>query len=455
MTDLLRSTTFRWALGIALWSILLSLTMFAFIYWQTAAYLREELAETLRLEVRAAAADPAAAAMRVDTWTAMDVHATHYGGLFGSGGVRLAGNLGTVPARLARDGDAYRVNATVDVADRTLDDEIWAAALALPDGGTVVIAHDADEIDRVRLTTLRAFGLALVPTLAFSVLGGALLAGRARRRLAATEAAVARVMRGDLRQRLPVGRAGDEFDRLARNVNAMLDEIERLVGEVRGVGDAVAHDLRTPLTRLRLRLERGRDEARDVAELRKAVDQGLVWIDQTLEMVTAVLRIGEIEHGRRCSAFGQVDLGLVAREAVELFEPLAEEKGIVLGMTADEAVPAIEGDRSLVFEAVSNLLDNAVKFTPAGGRVTVGLCRRAGVTVMSVEDTGPGISVSEREQVFRRFYRAERARQTHGNGLGLGLVAAIAKLHGFSLVVMDRDGGGCRIEIVHPPTTHP
>ncbi len=147
MTDLMRSTTARWALGIALWSVLLALATFAFVYWQTAAFLREELAETLRLEVRAAAADPAGAAARVDTWVAMDLHATHYGGLFGPDGGRRSGNLDAVPPDLARDGEAYRVGARVDIAGHRLDDEIWAAALALADGSTVVVAHDADEID--------------------------------------------------------------------------------------------------------------------------------------------------------------------------------------------------------------------------------------------------------------------------------------------------------------------
>ncbi len=128
MTDLLRSTTFRWALGIAIWSVLLVLATFSFVYWQTAAYLREELAETLRLEVRAAAADPAATAMRAETWIAMDLHATHFGGLFGPDGKRRSGNLDAVPDGLARDGDAHRVSADLDIAGRALRDEIWAAA---------------------------------------------------------------------------------------------------------------------------------------------------------------------------------------------------------------------------------------------------------------------------------------------------------------------------------------
>ena len=449
MTEFLRSTTLRWALGIALWSVLLALTMFAFIYWQTAAYLREELAETLQLEVRAVAADPASAALRVDTWTAMDLHANHYGGLFGPDGARRAGNLDAIPDQLARDGDADRVSAVVQVAGRRLGDEIWAAALPLPDGSTVVIAHDSDEIDRVRGTTLRALGLGLVPTLALSGLGGLLLARRGRRRLAATEAALAEVMRGDLRRRLPVGTRGDEFDRLAANVNRMLDEIEHLMGEVRSVGDAVAHDLRTPLTRLRARLERSRTQARTVAEFHETIDQGLAWIDQTLAMVTAVLRIGAMEEGRR-TAFAPVDLGELAAAAVDLFEPSAEEKGVRLTLAIADGLPTIRGDRDLCFEALSNLLDNALKFTPQGGAVSVRLTHLGGAVSLAVEDTGPGLPATERDKIFRRFYRSEVARQTQGNGLGLSLVAAIAKLHAASVSVHPAATGGCRFDLMFP-----
>jgi len=450
MSRLVRSFAFRWALGIALWSTLLSLLLFAFVYWQTAAFMQDELAQVLRHEARYAAGDPAKAASRIETWISEDLHSVHFAGLFRADGRKLAGNLDVRPPGLPPDGEVHRIGTQVAIAGRRLHEELWSAARSLEDGTVVVVAHDTDEIDRAKATVIRALGLALVPTLAFSILGGVLLAGRARRRLASTEAAVARVMRGDLHQRLPVGEAGDEFDRLARDVNGMLDEIERLMEEVRGVGDAVAHDLRTPLTRLRLRLERGRDQACDIEELRQAVDQGLVWIDQTLEMVTAVLRIGEIEHGRRCAAFGPVDLRLVVSEAAELFEPLADEKGIALVIGIEEGASAVRGDRSLIFEAVSNLLDNAIKFTPTGGRIGIGLAWRDGVAVVSVEDTGPGIAAGERDHVFKRFYRAERARQTEGNGLGLGLVAAIAKLHGFPLSVGDGPRGGCRFEMACP-----
>lgn len=448
MTSLLRSTRARWAGGIALWSVLLALATFGFVYWQTASFLREELAETLRLEVRATAADPDAAAGRVDAWIAMDLHARHAGGLFTAKGQRISGNLPVLPMNLTPDGDAYRVRARVDLGERVIDDEVWATALALSDGRIVVIAHDTDEIDRVRATSLRALGLGLLPTLIVSSLGGLILADRARRRLGATQIALDRVMQGDLRQRLPIGERGDEFDRLAGNVNRMLDEIERLLGEVSSVGDAIAHDLRTPLTRLRARLERTRDGAVSVAEFRDAIDQGLAWIDQTLTMVTAVLRIGEIEHKRRFAGFAPVELPQLVREVFEFFEPFAEDKRVVLKLAIAPAVKPIHGDRDLLFEALSNLVENAVKFTPEGGRVRIELVVSGTGPVVSVADSGPGIPAGERDRVFRRFYRAERARLTPGHGLGLGLVAAITQLHGFGIEVGTSTEGGARFTIV-------
>ncbi|MGY2046887.1 ATP-binding protein [Methylobacterium sp. JK268] len=439
----------RWTLGIAAWSMMLALLIFAFVYWQTARVMEADLAEHLGHELRFAASDPAQVAARIETWIHEDLHNVHFAGLFASDGGRQGGNLERMPVGIPPDGSVRRIGTQVVLAGRRLHEELWAAALALPDGRRLVIAHDTDEIDRLAQTVTRALGLALVPALVLSVAGGAVLAGRGRRRVATTEAAIERLRRGDLSQRLPVGEADDEFDRLARKVNALLDEIERLVEEVRGVGDAVAHDLRTPLTRLRARLEVSRDQARSVEEFREAVDQGLGWIDQTLAMVSAVLRIGEIEHGRRREGFADVDLTRVVGEAVEFIEPAAEDKGVAVRVEAGTAC-IVRGDRDLLFEALLNLLDNAVKFTPPGGLVAVGLARRDGGTMIAVEDSGPGIPPGERDRVFRRFYRMKASGPAPGNGLGLALVAAVADLHGFPLRLDGSALGGCRVELRCP-----
>jgi signal transduction histidine kinase len=227
----------------------------------------------------------------------------------------------------------------------------------------------------------------------------------------------------------------------------MLGEIEALVHEIAGVGNDIAHDLRTPLTRVRARLERGRARAATLDELRTVVDQSIAGLDQSLAVVTALLRIAEIEHSRRLEGFSQVQLAPLVREVGDLYEPIAEDKRVTLQVEAvDEAT--IHGDRDLLFEAVANLVDNAVKFTPRGGRVTLALLRRNGESIIQVKDSGPGISEAEREAVVKRFYRSDKSRNTEGLGLGLSLVAAIVKLHGFRFTIAA--GPGCTTEIAFP-----
>jgi signal transduction histidine kinase len=269
------------------------------------------------------------------------------------------------------------------------------------------------------------------------------LSFRARDRLSEVNQRIQRIVAGDLRERLPTRRRDDPFDQLAVSVNRMLGEIETLVHEIAGVGDDIAHDLRTPLTRVRVRLERGRARATTLEELRTAVDQAISGLDQSLVIITALLLIAEIEHSRRREGFSQVRLASLLREIGDLYDPIAE--GLTLQVeTADEA--AVHGDRDLLFEAVANLIDNAVKFTPEGGRVTLALLRRDGGSVIQVKDTGPGISEAEREAVVRRFYRSDKSRNTEGLGLGLSLVAAIVKIHDFRFMISA--GPGCTVEIL-------
>jgi signal transduction histidine kinase len=250
-----------------------------------------------------------------------------------------------------------------------------------------------------------------------------------------------------LRERLPTRKSNDPFDQLAASVNLMLGEIEALVHEIAGVGNDIAHDLRTPLTRVRARLERGRARATTLDELRAVVDQSIGGLDQSLAVVTALLRIAEIEHNRRLECFGQVQLAPLLREVGDLYEPIAEDQRISLQVEiADEAT--VHGDRDLLFEAVANLVDNAVKFTPEGGRVTLALLCRDGESVIQVKDTGRGIPEAEREAVTKRFYRSDKSRNTEGLGLGLSLVAAIVKLHGFRFTITA--GPGCTAEIAFP-----
>jgi signal transduction histidine kinase len=230
-------------------------------------------------------------------------------------------------------------------------------------------------------------------------------------------------------------------------VNGMLGEMEILIHSLAGVGNDIAHDLRTPLTRARLMLERGRTNARTLEQLQVVADKTIDGLDQSLAIVTAILRLAEIEKGQRLAGFGKVSLGELVREVCDMYEPIAEDKGISLLVRSSSEFSAY-GDRDLLIEAVANLVDNAVKFTPAGGQVEIGLVSGRGESIVRVKDTGVGISEQERDAVLRRFYRSEKAGHTSGLGLGLNLVNAIVKLHGFRFTIVP--GSGCLVEIGCP-----
>ncbi len=237
----------------------------------------------------------------------------------------------------------------------------------------------------------------------------------------------------------------EPFSKLAVIVNGMLDEMETMIHALAGVGNDIAHDLRTPLTRARLTLERGRTNAATLEQLQAVADKAIAGIDQSLTIITALLRLAEIENSRRSAGFGTVALDDMLREVCDIYEPIAENKNIALHVGATNRL-TVCGDRDLLIEAVANLVDNAIKFTPEGGKVDIALLRGEGETIVRVTDTGCGISEQEREAVLRRFYRSDKIRNTPGVGLGLNLVAAIVKLHGFRLAI--HSGPGCRVEIV-------
>ena len=224
-------------------------------------------------------------------------------------------------------------------------------------------------------------------------------------------------------------------------------QLEEALQEAKVVGDNIAHDLRTPLTRVRIRLERGREHASTLEEFRAVADQAIAGLDQLLTTITALLRITEIEHSRRRERFGEVQLAPLICEVGDLYGPIAEDKGVTLWAEAPDGA-TVQGDRDLLFEAVVNLVDNAVKFTPEGGRVELVLLCREGETVIRVIDTGPGIPEIEREAVTKRFYRSDKSRNTKGLGLGLSMVAAIIKLHDFRFRISA--GPGCTAEIACP-----
>jgi signal transduction histidine kinase len=290
--------------------------------------------------------------------------------------------------------------------------------------------------------------LGLIPAVVLSLAIGILLSLRTQNRLSDVNRTIRRIVAGDLRERLPTRGVDDPFDQLAVGVNRMLGEIEALILKIAGVGDDIAHELRTPLTRVRIILERGRANAKSLEELQQVSDRAIGGLDQSLTIITALLRIAEIEHHRRLAAFGDVALADLVRQVCDLYEPIAEDKQITLGVEVQEDI-RVRGDRDLLLEAVANLVDNAIKYTPEGGCVDLSLRQEDNVPLIQVRDTGPGIGEDEREAVTQRFYRSDKSRRSKGVGLGLSLVTAIVKLHGFRLTIST--GPGCVAQIICTP----
>jgi signal transduction histidine kinase len=447
LPDFARTTTFRWTLTIAGAIVLYTLVLFGFVYWQTAAYLISENDALLAEELRVFAANtPEQRLAEIDDRLRKDPRRVKIAGLFGADGRRIVGNIESLPGGLTPDVPADAVVVRLEGGDRE-NQRVRLAAHPLPGGEILVIGRNIDELAEIAGIVGRALGLGLLPAFGLAVAIGMVLSLRALGRLSDVNRKIQSIVAGDLRERLPTRGSSDPFDQLAVGVNRMLGEIEALIHEIAGIGDNIAHDLRTPLTRVRVRLERGRKHASTLEESRAVADQAIAGLDQSLTIITGLLRIAEIEHSRRLDRFSEVRLGLLLREVGDLYEPIAEDKRVTFRVEAtDEAI--VHGDRDLLFEAVVNLVDNAVKFTPEGGCVDLSLLRRDGETVIRVSDTGPGIPEAEREAVTKRFYRSDKSRSTEGLGLRLSLVAAIVNLHGFRFTI----GGnpGCAAEIVCP-----
>jgi signal transduction histidine kinase len=253
------------------------------------------------------------------------------------------------------------------------------------------------------------------------------------------------IMETGLGRRIPIRGTQDEWDQLAQNLNSMLERIETLMAEVKQVSDNVAHDLRTPLARMRGRLEKASSEKNAPNHDQSLVSETMADLDDVLRMFSSLTRISQVEAANRTAAFRMVNLGEIATEVAELFDAAAEGKGGRVEVFGDKTA-CISADRDLLFDAISNLVDNAIKHGRAGGLVSIRLDQKDGEAILSVSDDGPGIPTGEFEHVFKRFYRLERSRSTPGNGLGLSLVAAVARLHGASIKLID-NAPGLRVEL--------
>jgi signal transduction histidine kinase len=443
LRDLRKTTAFRITVLFSALLIGSVLLLFTLVYWQSANLLMGNLDESLLHEARELMATPDdGQALNLEGLIASDPHQDWQGGLFDQTHQVLAGTVTAWPKGVILDGQVHELTGGLPGATPHQSKDMRVVGMTLPNGRILVMARRADEVHEVREVVLRSLSVGLVASVGLALVGGVVMSFSSLRRIEAMHRATAAIVTGDLSRRLPVDGSGDDFDKLAHIVNAMLAEIERLIDDMKAAGDNIAHDLRTPLTKLRSGLEGALRRGGELSAHRAAMREAIAETDQILATFRALLRISEVESGQRRAGFGAVDLVKLVSSATELFEPFATERGLTFRSDI-QAAPRVQGDPDLLFEAVANLLDNAVKFTPPGGSILVSLAADGRI---AVEDDGPGLPSERRDLLFQRFARGDKARHLPGNGLGLSLVAAVARLHG--VVVTVREGApGCRIEI--------
>jgi signal transduction histidine kinase len=442
------STTLRWTSLVAAIFAAFTVALLGFVYLKTKDDLTMRSDQLIASQISVfAGLSPERRLDAINEHLKQDPAHVRIAGLFDSGGHRIAGNLESLPPDLKTDNAVQ--SAVVDRIDEggRQKQAVRLIARTLQNGDVLVFGRNVEEVGEVERVVGRALALGLIPTVLLCLAVGVALSARARERIAEVNERVQRIVAGDLRERLPYRGTNDPFSKLASMVNGMLDEMEALIHALAGAGNNIAHDLRTPLARVRLMLERGRTNARTLEQLQMTADKAIEGIDQSLSIITAILRLAEIENSQRLAGFGKVALADLVREVGDMYEPIAEDKGVALLIDSPHEL-CVCGDRDLLVEAVANLVDNAVKFTPAGGQVELGLFRGNGENIVRIKDTGSGISEHERDAVLRRFYRSDKMKHISGLGLGLNLVNAIVKLHGFRFTIIP--GSGCVVEIACP-----
>ncbi len=451
----LRSSTFKVALLCILVFGALVIALFTYVYVSTAAYVRSRIDRAIETDRAllmtvydssgrdglidainrfiADKRDPDSALLLADASLAP-----------------LAGNLAAWPTGLGETpGREFDARLTPDAAIPPTT--LRAASTTLSDGSHLLVGRDIGDLKAFARKIYLALTLVVLLVFALAALASVAVTRRTVGRIEsinATSRAIMQSGQSGLGHRVPLRGSSDEWDQLAENLNSMLSRIEVLVGEVKQATDNVAHDLRTPLTRMRGRLERASTVPRNGAADQLLITDTMADLDDVLRMFSALTRISQIETTTRMAAFRPVDLVEVAGAVVELYDAAAENKDVRLKVVGDKPL-LITGDRDLLFDAVANLVDNAIKHGREAGEVTVELNRTETDAIISVADDGPGIPAAEYQHVFKRFYRLERSRCTPGNGLGLSLVAAVARLHEARIKLLD-NGPGLKVELRLP-----
>ena len=434
---------FRFAALFAVLFLAATICFALMLWWGTAGTLARQADETIRadaigLQERWRAGGVAALVDAIGERLAVDIddHAIYL--LTDRAGQRLGGNLDRWPVVADMPGSWS--------ADAVQRDGVVVPArihhVALNSDYRLLVGRDTADREKLRILLSEALLGSFAVAVAFALVGAAALRRALGDRLRAASVTASAIAAGDLSRRVPISAQRDEFDQLGASMNAMLDRIDQLLVGIKGVSDSIAHDLRTPIARARMRLENALLTAPDEETLRVAIDSAVADLDGIARVFQALLRIAEAEAGARRAAFAPFDLAAVLADAAEVYGALAEERGQGLETAWPEKLEMV-GDRDMVLQAIANLLDNAVKFTPQGGiiRLTASAPSRERREI-SVTDQGPGLAPADRARAGERFFRADPSRALPGSGLGLSLVKAVAALHDGELRLTDAERAG-------------
>lgn len=448
---LVGSITFRLALLYTAFFALSVGGLFYFVFWTTSGFAQRQLEVAVQGEVTGLQesyerAGTAGLVMAINRRIDPSGRDGRIYLLIDPVGTPVAGNLRSWPRNVSID-DLW-VNFNISNLEGVPENVAEARALQFftPEGFKLLVGRDIREAQVFRRQLLQALNAGLALTVLLGLLGGFLFSRSIMRRIEAITATCRSIMTGDLSQRIPLGRASDELGRLAQSINAMLEQIERLMRSMQQVSDNVAHDLRTPLNRLRSRLEDALRKVDDAAE-REAIESAIADADNLLATFSALLRIARAEAGLQRN-FTALDLAAIGEDVAEMYAPLAEEKGQSFTARFEPGLWA-KGERNLVAQALANLIDNAIKYCPAGGAVTVASVLLKGKPAFVVADTGPGIPDAYKDKVLERLFRMEQSRTSPGSGLGLSLVQAVARSHDIELKLEDNHPG-LRVTLTFP-----
>jgi signal transduction histidine kinase len=440
ISEVFNARAFRLALAFSLAISIATAAAFSFIYLQVSRADVERVGAVLVDEAAKGEGDSEAELRHaLELRLTRDLRRLDFVALIDPNGGLVFGNVpGTPPIPV--DGRAHVVREQLLPDSSGIREPAIFVARRLADGGVLVLGRSLRESYELQETLLRALAIALLPTILAIMAIGAIFGRRASQRFERVHDAIVRIMNGELDSRLPVTNEDRDIDKVARAVNLMLDEIARLLEQLKNVGDNIAHDLRTPLAVARAKIERALNNESEIEQLREAMEAALAQIEKVSMTISAILRVSAVQHGAPETQFRDINLAAVCEQVFDFYEPLAESKRVTMVVDAARPVP-VRGDEDLMREAVSNLVDNAIKFTPAGGNVRIEARMANGRPLVLVSDTGLGVPPQERTRIFDRFYRGERSDKSPGHGLGLSIAETIANLHGFKLTVEDNKPG--------------